>query len=91
MSTIANIKANLNVEETDLDGSIGCGLRQEWITADRESDGTQIEMSCGAGLGSPWLQIQITDSEGKKRYFRSNIAEFLQEFVDKVTEQGNRK
>lgn len=81
---MTKITIEIPLEETDAIGGIACGLRQEWITA--ESESLKIELSAGAGTGSPWISIRAEVPKGV-RYFRYDMRKFLAEFAQKIADE----
>jgi len=49
---------------------LSCGLRQNWIDGERGKE--KVNLSCGAGTGSPWLIFSKT-SNGKTKYLAADI------------------
>ena len=52
------------------------GFHQNWLSADE----IEANLSCGAGLGNPWLQAKIGDT-----YYVGDIREFFTALVDAHT------
>ena len=66
----------ITVEEIDVSTSIECGFRQEWISGTSPS-GVELELSCGAGCGSPWAEVRVKPKDGEVKYFRIDGRELL--------------
>lgn len=60
-------------------------LRMAWLTGEG-AGGVEFQLSCGAGLGSPWLELTV--DRGEQRYSgRVDIREVVQQWVDAVVAQ----
>lgn len=80
----------LEFEEIDVRTSIQCGFRQEWIAAEGNGDAQfkSLDLSVGAGLGTPWGQVNVDLPNGERRIFRFDARELINRFVDQVFENG---
>lgn len=72
----------IEIEEVDCCGSMNTGFRMDWIEAKTEE--VEINLTCGAGCGSPWMQIRVEEAGKPPRYFRSDMRKFLSQFIDTV-------
>jgi hypothetical protein len=53
------------VPVTRRDGGMGLGLRQSWVEIEgQEGKFIEADLSCGAGLGTPWLTLAMTLPDG---------------------------
>lgn len=48
-----------SIRVTHVESSLGCGLRVNWARG--EDKKSKVDMTAGAGLGSPWLVFTYTD------------------------------
>lgn len=71
-----SVDTTLTLQETDCIGSMECGFRQEWASGENEH--IEFSLDSGAGLGSPYMQLSITDQKTKeKRYYRVDMRDWL--------------
>jgi len=61
------------------------GFRQEWISA--ESGDTQATLFTGAGLGSPFLTLQVKQSE-TTIYETIDVTDFLEHWITQAIERA---
>ena len=80
---IDTIDVPVKFEEVDTTGAIQCGLRQHWISGSCDG-GESIELSAGAGFGSPWLQLQWNDGKGNQRQFRADMTKLISTFDEDI-------
>jgi hypothetical protein len=50
-----------------VDSVLSCGLRQEWLIG--STDDIEIEIDSGAGLGSPWLAVRVSERNGTGEFW----------------------
>jgi hypothetical protein len=63
--------------------ALSAGLRQNWV--DGESDTATINLSCGAGTGSPFMVFSITNKKtNKTRYAVADIRPLVNSLADKL-------
>lgn len=68
------MKHKITLEFDDQVNAVSLGFRQSWIDGEsgKGKKKTSINLSCGAGVGSPWLLFSKT-ANGKTRYFAADI------------------
>ncbi len=62
----------LNVKWREVESSIPCGFRTEWVSGER--DGEQFDLCVGAGCGSPWMTFSY-----KGRDYCVSVKDILEE------------
>lgn len=70
----------LNVKWREVESSVPCGFRQEWISGER--DGAEFDLCVGAGAGSPWMTFTY-----KGRDYCIDVRDIIKElfkFADEV-------
>ena len=71
----------MNLEKITIDESLACGLRQHWVEGtDPNNNDLPFEVSCGAGLGSPWITLSVGEGEEKSE-FRLNVTEIVSDAI----------
>jgi hypothetical protein len=71
------MKHKITIEFDDEADAITAGLRQNWV--DGEDTRTRINLSCGAGTGSPFMVFSLTDKKsGDTRYAVADIRPAVQ-------------
>ena len=73
----------MKVEAITVKEAIECGFKQEWASGS-EPDGLkrEFELTVGAGLGNPWIQMTIERTGEEKKYYRMHASEVVQAFMD---------
>ena len=69
----------LIVEEVD--NTISCGLRQDFLNGESQDGSVKFNMTCGAGLGTPWIAMSI-DRDGVERHFRVDVRTLMSSVLD---------
>lgn len=69
--------------ETTLAG----GFRHEWITGTSDN-GEEFRVTSGAGLGSPWLILEVTMADGTERSEMVDMRDLLPRWLERVIEEG---
>lgn len=78
-----HLETALLLEPVTIERAIECGLRQGWVEA--ETDEARVEVTVGAGLGSPWMTVTITDKgNGAKTYYRWNVTKLMEQIFDAI-------
>jgi len=69
------MKHKLIIEFEDQADTMQAGLRQTWIDgkAGKGDQAETINLSCGAGLGSPWLIFSRTPANGNTVYLIADV------------------
>lgn len=58
------------------------GFRQEWISG--EAEGVEVNLSAGAGLGSPWLILTVKEGDADTVFEAIDVRPLLQQWANKV-------
>jgi hypothetical protein len=62
---------------------LSCGLRQEWLIG--STDDIEIEIDSGAGLGSPWLAVRVSERNGTGEFWIAfDIRDLLRDLFAQV-------
>lgn len=69
----------LTVQPVRVESSLAAGLRIEW--ADGELGETKYDLSCGAGVGSPYLLLHIETADGTKIDELIDIRPMMQNWI----------
>lgn len=64
---------------------IWAGLRVDWM--DGADSGVQVNLTAGAGCGSPYLTLTVTFSDGRIVYEVVDVSEVVQARVAQVVEE----
>lgn len=68
---------------TDDTPTIFAGFRQEWLSGSDE-DGTTFGLAAGAGLGSPYLTLDVTLPDGREIHEYVDIREVVRARVERI-------
>jgi hypothetical protein len=77
----------LTVESVRHDSTLFAGLRQAWIDGAEPDTGMSFDLTCGAGLGSPYLVLSVKLADGTKVSETIDIRPLLTAWVDSVVTQ----
>ena len=75
--TVSTTEVPLNVHRTDGTPPVFAGFRQEWMAGEDDKTGVQGVMYAGAGVGSPYLLIEVTLPGGKQVHEYVDMTEFF--------------
>ena len=56
-------QADLPIRVREMESTIPCGLRVDWIDAKGGDGYPDIDLDCGAGCGSPWIELKYGPRE----------------------------
>lgn len=59
--------APISLPRRRVESSLPCGLRVSWMAGDFRFEGSSytFDLTCGAGVGSPWLILSVRSTDGE--------------------------
>ena len=79
--TVGHVAHPVKVHRTDGFPTLFAGLRANWLDGDDPETGTTFSLCTGAGLGSPYLTIDVEVPGHPKVYEYVDIRELLEDRV----------
>lgn len=74
----------VTVHRTDGTPSVFAGFRTEWMTGEDEDNGITFSMSAGAGVGSPYITIDVHLPDGSTVYEYVDVRQLLTARVEAI-------
>lgn len=81
------MKHKIEIVFDDEVNAITAGLRQNWV--DGENKTSNINLSCGAGTGSPFMVFSLTNKKtNKTRYAVADIRPVVNALADALSKEA---
>ena len=80
------LEHDLTLTAKRVESALAAGLRMSWITGGNEDEGVEFDLSCGAGVGSPYMILSVT-KDGETRYEVADVRTMLQTWVNAVLKE----
>lgn len=61
--------------------AVHLGFRVPWMTTEPEDTNWSAELTCGAGVGTGWLILNISYADGEQTYEVVDMTEFVADWI----------
>lgn len=73
-----------------VESSIFAGLRQDWVSGEN-GRGVTFDLTCGAGLGSPYMTLAVHFPDGSTVHEVANVAPMITEMVSRIVGEHGKE